>query len=94
VTCLLSAAFWARQVFGEEARAMVVRLKACERCGGDMSYERDMYGRFRQCLQCSYLEDLPSEAAAKAAKKREQAPESVAEAVKKDSRAREGSDVG
>jgi DNA-directed RNA polymerase subunit M/transcription elongation factor TFIIS len=73
---------------------MTVDLKACERCGGDMSYESDIYGQFRQCLQCSYLEDLPPEAAAEAAKKREQAPESVAEAVKKDSRAKEGSDVG
>lgn len=73
---------------------MVVYLKACQRCGGDMSYECDIYGWFRQCLQCSYLEDLSSEAAAEAAKKREQAPELVAEAVKKDSIARETGDVG
>jgi len=73
---------------------MTVCLKACERCGGDMSYESDIYGWFRQCLQCSYLEDLSSEAAAEAAKKREQTPELVAEAVKKDSPAKEGSDVG
>jgi len=73
---------------------MTVCLKACERCGGDMSYERDIYGRFRQCLQCSYLEDLPSETAAEATKEGEQAPESVAEAVKEDSMAEEASDVG
>lgn len=73
---------------------MTVCLKACERCGGDMSYESDIYGRFRQCLQCSYLENLPSEAAAEATKKREQAPELVAERVKKDSRAKEAGDVG
>jgi len=65
---------------------MTVDLKACERCGGDMSY--------RECLQCSYLEDLPPEGAAEATKKREQAVELVAVAVKKDSIAKEPSDVG
>jgi len=69
---------------------MTVCLKACERCGGDMSYECDIYGWFRQCLQCSYLEDLSSEAAAEAAKKREQAPESVAEAVKEGQQSKGG----
>jgi len=73
---------------------MTVDLKACERCGGDMSYESDIYGRFRECLQCSYLEDLPPEGAAEATKKREQAVELVAVAVKKDSIAKEPSDVG
>jgi DNA-directed RNA polymerase subunit M/transcription elongation factor TFIIS len=73
---------------------MTVDFRACKRCGGDMSYECDIYGWFRQCLQCSYLEDLSSEAAAEAAKKREEAPELVAEAVKKDSRAKEAGDVG
>ena len=38
---------------------MTVRLKACARCGGDMSYESDMYGLFRQCLQC-FLPGEPS----------------------------------
>ena len=37
---------------------MVVVLKACKRCGGDMSYEMDIFGHFRQCVQSSYLEDL------------------------------------
>ena len=73
---------------------MTVCLRACKRCGGDMSYESDIYGRFRQCLQCSYLEDLPPEGAAEATKKREQAVELVAVAVKKDSIAKEASDVG
>jgi DNA-directed RNA polymerase subunit M/transcription elongation factor TFIIS len=53
---------------------MTVCLKACKRCGGDMGYERDIYGRFLQCLQCSYLEDISSEQLAKAAKKSVEVP--------------------
>ncbi|MFQ5874368.1 MAG: hypothetical protein ACE5JL_11280 [Dehalococcoidia bacterium] len=36
-------------------------LKGCPRCGrGDMVLDRDLWGWYRQCLQCSFLEDLPS----------------------------------
>ncbi|MFQ5875531.1 MAG: hypothetical protein ACE5JL_17280 [Dehalococcoidia bacterium] len=35
-------------------------LKGCPRCGrGDMLLDRDIWGWYRQCLQCAYLEDLP-----------------------------------
>jgi hypothetical protein len=43
-----------------------------------MGYERDIYGRFLQCLQCSYLEDISSEQLAKAAKKSVEVPLPVA----------------
>jgi len=72
----------------------IICLKACKRCSGDMSYESDIYGWFRQCLQCSYLEDFPSEAVAEAAKKGEQAREPSAEAAKEDRVSEEASDVG
>jgi hypothetical protein len=62
---------------------MTVCLKTCKRCGGDMSYERDIYGRFLQCLQCSYLEDLPSERLVEAGKKSVEVPLPVAGAVEK-----------
>ena len=32
-------------------------LKACPRCDGDVHVNRDVYGEYRQCLQCGYTED-------------------------------------
>ncbi|HLC30894.1 MAG TPA: YheV family putative metal-binding protein [Dehalococcoidia bacterium] len=45
--------------------------KNCPKCGkGDLIQEKDIYGSYRQCVQCGYLEDLaaqekPAEAPAK-----------------------------
>jgi len=30
----------------------LVRVKACKRCGGDLSIECDIYGVFIECIQC------------------------------------------
>ncbi|MFC1917346.1 hypothetical protein ACFLXH_01670 [Chloroflexota bacterium] len=30
----------------------LVKTKACKRCGGDLSLERDNYGAYIQCIQC------------------------------------------
>ena len=30
----------------------LVRTKACKRCGGDLSLERDKYGSYMECIQC------------------------------------------
>ena len=37
----------------------MVHLKACPRCRGDMHTERDVYGAYKECLQCGYMVDLP-----------------------------------
>ena len=37
----------------------MLELKACPRCEGDLHTNRDMYGSYRQCLQCGYMQDLP-----------------------------------
>jgi len=29
-------------------------FKSCPRCGGDLFAERDQYGWYQQCLQCSF----------------------------------------
>ena len=34
------------------------KLKECSRCGGDMFIASDLYGWYKQCLQCSYRQDL------------------------------------
>ena len=34
-------------------------LRACPRCGGDLLVTEDLYGSFRQCLQCGHIQDLP-----------------------------------
>lgn len=30
----------------------LVRIKACKRCGGDVSLECDTYGIYAECIQC------------------------------------------
>jgi DNA-directed RNA polymerase subunit M/transcription elongation factor TFIIS len=37
---------------------MLIVLKRCPRCNGDLFIDRDQYGLFLQCLQCGYLRDL------------------------------------
>ena len=57
----------------------MLQLKACPRCGtGDMTIDKDNYGWFWQCIQCSHLEDLP-----------EVAVEQVAGRLRKDAAVRE-----
>jgi DNA-directed RNA polymerase subunit M/transcription elongation factor TFIIS len=34
------------------------KLKACPRCGSDMFIDRDLDNLYRQCLMCSYREDI------------------------------------
>ena len=33
-------------------------LKACPRCGGDISFSGDMYGAFWRCAQCGWMKDV------------------------------------
>ena len=33
-------------------------LKSCPRCQGDMSTNRDLYGMYRECLQCGHIVDV------------------------------------
>ncbi len=34
------------------------KFKNCPRCGGDIFIDKDMYGWYEQCLQCSHRCDL------------------------------------
>ncbi len=36
----------------------MVFYKSCPKCTGDMHIRRDLYGDFRECLQCGLLQDL------------------------------------
>jgi len=38
-----------------------MKLKSCPRCGGAVRITSDMYGAFKQCLQCGFVKDLPKE---------------------------------
>ena len=40
---------------------MTVYLKSCNRCGGDMNTNRDIYGEYRICMQCGNMVDIPKE---------------------------------
>ena len=33
-------------------------LKACPRCRGDLYFDRDFYGQYKQCIQCGHMEDI------------------------------------
>ena len=37
----------------------MLELRACPRCHGDLHTNRDIYGSYRQCLQCGYMRDIP-----------------------------------
>jgi len=36
----------------------MIYLKQCPKCGGDLSDDRDKYGKFIRCLQCGYMKDI------------------------------------
>ena len=33
-------------------------LKGCPKCGGDLSFDRDVHGEYVICLQCGLLRDV------------------------------------
>ena len=37
---------------------VMMYFKACPRCEGDMHDNRDMYGEYKECLQCGYMVDI------------------------------------
>ena len=36
----------------------MLNLKGCPRCQGDLITNRDMYGEYKECLQCGYMLDV------------------------------------
>lgn len=47
----------------------MIWAKSCPKCGkGDLMLERDLYGWYRQCVQCGYLQDMAGESQEKKAK--------------------------
>ena len=36
----------------------MVFYRSCPKCKGDMDMRRDLYGGFKECLQCGLLQDL------------------------------------
>ena len=33
-------------------------FKSCPRCNGDVNVNHDMYGHYKKCLQCGFMEDV------------------------------------
>ena len=46
-------------------------MRSCPRCQGDMYRDRDVYGTFHTCLQCSYTIDYIREDAPQLPKAKE-----------------------
>ena len=42
----------------------MIILKGCPRCRGDVQINKDFYGKYRECLQCGYMEDLEEKSSA------------------------------
>ena len=36
----------------------MVYFRECPRCHGDMDVRDDIYGQYKECLQCGYMQDL------------------------------------
>ena len=36
-------------------------FKSCPRCRGDLQENQDIYGEYKECLQCGYMLDIPRE---------------------------------
>ena len=36
----------------------VVQFQECPRCAGDLYARKDMYGGYKECLQCGYMLDI------------------------------------
>ena len=34
------------------------KISGCPRCGGSLFVDRDMYGWYEQCINCSYMNEL------------------------------------
>ena len=49
-------------VDSERFPKVALRLKSCERCGGDVTTGRDWHGGFLRCLQCGWYKDEPGDA--------------------------------
>ncbi|MFN3973781.1 MAG: hypothetical protein ACK4K2_00670 [Dehalococcoidia bacterium] len=47
---------------GEERKTVLPRR--CPKCGGDLHQRRDLYGHYRSCLQCGWIEEVPPQQAA------------------------------
>lgn len=41
----------------------MVDFRACPRCGGDLHANQDIYGEYKECLQCGYMADVQKELA-------------------------------
>ena len=39
---------------------MLIKLKSCPRCNGDLFLDWDQHGRYVECLQCGYVRNLRS----------------------------------
>ena len=39
---------------------MVLKNRMCPRCHGYLHANRDIYGEYRECLQCGHMEDIGS----------------------------------
>lgn len=36
----------------------MIEFKACSRCRGDVKVSEDIYGAYKQCLQCGRIQDM------------------------------------
>ena len=54
--CIKTGKRWESTIIGWRWNMML--LKGCPRCRGDLRINRDMYGEYKQCVQCGFMEDM------------------------------------
>ena len=42
-------------------RLIMMYLRECPKCNGDLNAEEDIHGKYVSCMQCGYLKDVPPE---------------------------------
>ena len=42
-------------------RLIMMYLRECPKCNGDLNAEEDIHGKYVSCMQCGYLKDVSSE---------------------------------
>lgn len=47
---------------GDRFPQVRLQLRGCQRCGGDVTTERDWDGDYIRCLQCGWYKDAPGDA--------------------------------
>jgi hypothetical protein len=62
---------------------MLTIFKGCPRCTGDLFPDRDLHGRYLECLQCGYVRNLQGQPSAEMLLVEEERTPALADYIRK-----------